>query len=122
MALPTGVRLGAYEILAAIGAGGMGDVYRALDSRLGRDVAIKVLPEAFARDAERIVRFQREVKLLASLNHQSIAPLSTELKGSPGVRASHRICLDAFEGFCDSYSCAFKRCFTIGFAILSNTR
>jgi hypothetical protein len=60
-----GTKLGPYEILAAIGAGGMGEVYRAHDPKLGRDVAIKVLPEAFARDAERMARFQREAKVLA---------------------------------------------------------
>jgi len=63
MPLPTGSRLGPYEISAPIGAGGMGEVYRARDSKLGRDVAIKVLPEAFARDAERMARFQREAKV-----------------------------------------------------------
>jgi serine/threonine protein kinase len=67
MALPAGTRLGPYEILDAIGAGGMGEVYRARDSRLGRDVALKVLPEAFARDPDRMVRFEREAKVLASL-------------------------------------------------------
>jgi Tol biopolymer transport system component len=66
-------RLGRYEILSRIGAGGMGEVYRARDTKLGRDVAIKVLPEAFARDAERMVRFERESKLLAALNHPNIA-------------------------------------------------
>ena len=71
MPLPTGSRLGPYEILS--GAGRMGEVYRARDSKLGRDVAIKVLPEAFARDAERMTRFQREAKVLASLNHPNIA-------------------------------------------------
>src|SRR5215469_14389940 len=75
MALPSGVRLGSYEILAAVGAGGMGVVYRARDSRLGRDVAIKVLPDAFTRDVERMLRFQREAKLLASLNHKNIASI-----------------------------------------------
>ena len=69
MGLTSGTRLGPYEIVAPIGAGGMGEVYRARDSRLGRDVAVKVLPEAFARDAERLSRFQREAKVLASLNH-----------------------------------------------------
>ena len=62
MAIQPGYHLGPYEILAAIGAGGMGEVYRARDSKLGRDVAIKVLPEAFARDADRMARFQREAK------------------------------------------------------------
>jgi eukaryotic-like serine/threonine-protein kinase len=64
-----------YRIQAKIGAGGMGEVYRATDSRLGRDVALKVLPEAFARDAERMVRFEREAKVLASLNHPNIASI-----------------------------------------------
>jgi Tol biopolymer transport system component len=71
--LSTGVRLGPFEILNAIGAGGMGEVYRARDAKLGRDVALKVLPEAFARDDERMARFQREAKVLASLNHPNIA-------------------------------------------------
>jgi eukaryotic-like serine/threonine-protein kinase len=68
--LNSGTKLGPYEITGAIGAGGMGEVYRARDSKLGRDVALKVLPEAFARDAERMARFQREAKLLASLTEQ----------------------------------------------------
>src|SRR6202171_3656919 len=75
MAILPGRRLGPYEILSAIGAGGMGEVYRARDSKLGRDVAIKVLPEAFAHDADRLSRFQREAKMLASLNHPNIATI-----------------------------------------------
>jgi len=75
MALQPGNRLGPYEILAAIGAGGMGEVYRARDAKLGRDVALKVLPEAFARDTERLARFQREAKALASLNHPNICTI-----------------------------------------------
>ena len=75
MALSAGTRLGTYEILAPIGAGGMGEVYRARDTKLGREVAIKVLPEEFARDEERLARFEREAKLLASLNHANIATL-----------------------------------------------
>jgi len=70
-----GSRLGPYEILSAIGAGGMGEVYRARDTKLGRDVAIQVLPEAFARDADRMARFQREAKVLASLDHPNIASI-----------------------------------------------
>jgi hypothetical protein len=73
--ISTGTKLGPYEILSQIGAGGMGEVYRARDSKLGRDVAIKVLPEAFARDAERMARFQREAKVLASLDHPNIATI-----------------------------------------------
>src|SRR5713226_1803253 len=75
MALTSGTRLGPYEILSAIGAGGMGEVYQAHDTKLGRDVAIKVLPEAFAHDADRLSRFQREAKMLASLNHPNIATI-----------------------------------------------
>ena len=73
MPIPAGTKLGTYEIVAPLGAGGMGEVYRARDSKLKREVAIKVLPEAFARDAERLTRFQREAELLASLNHPHIA-------------------------------------------------
>jgi len=75
MPIQSGTRLGPYEIISAIGAGGMGEVYRAHDPKLGRDVAIKVLPEAFARDAERMARFQREAKVLASLSHPNIATI-----------------------------------------------
>jgi len=75
MTLATGTKLGSYEILSAIGAGGMGEVYQAHDTKLGRDVAIKVLPEAFAHDAERLSRFQREAKMLAALNHPNIATI-----------------------------------------------
>jgi serine/threonine protein kinase/Flp pilus assembly protein TadD len=75
MPLAPGMRLGPYEILAPIGAGGMGEVYRARDTRLKRDVALKVLPEAFARDSARMARFQREAEVLASLNHPNIATI-----------------------------------------------
>ena len=75
MALTPGTRLGPFEILSAIGAGGMGEVYRARDTRLDRDVAIKILPEVFAADAERVARFQREAKTLAALNHPNIAQI-----------------------------------------------
>jgi serine/threonine protein kinase len=73
MGLAAGTRLGPYEILSPLGAGGMGEVYRARDTKLDRDVAIKVLPEAFAADPDRIARFQREARTLASLNHPNIA-------------------------------------------------
>ena len=75
MPLAAGTRLGQYQILAPIGAGGMGEVYRASDTKLGREVAIKVLPQAFARDPERLARFEREARLLAALNHPNIAAI-----------------------------------------------
>src|SRR5438552_12400305 len=72
MSLETGTRIGPYEITGALGVGGMGEVYRARDARLGRDVALKVLPEVFAADPERLARFQREAQVLASLHHPNI--------------------------------------------------
>src|ERR1017187_269919 len=75
MTISAGTHLGSYEVVAPIGAGGMGEVYQAHDTKLGRDVAIKVLPEAFAHDPERLARFQREAKMLAALNHPNIATI-----------------------------------------------
>jgi serine/threonine-protein kinase len=75
MPLSSGTRLGPFEILGLLGAGGMGEVYRARDARLGRDVAIKVLPDALALDAERLARFEREARLLASMSHPGIAAI-----------------------------------------------
>src|SRR5471032_793263 len=75
MTLAAGQRIGPYEVLIAIGAGGMGEVYRARDTKLNRDVAIKVLPETFALDADRVARFTREAQVLASLNHPNIAAI-----------------------------------------------
>src|SRR5437867_4348302 len=75
MPLTTGTRLGHYEILSPLGRGGMGEVYRARDPRLGRDVAIKGLPAEFARDPERLARFRREAQTLATLNHPNIAAI-----------------------------------------------
>src|SRR6202171_2727183 len=86
MALVPGTRVGAHEVLALIGSGGMGEVYRARDTTLNRDVAIKVLPESFANDPDRLARFQREAQTLASLNHPNIAHIHG-LEESNGVRA-----------------------------------
>src|SRR4029077_14470575 len=84
--LSVSTRLGPYEILSALGAGGMGEVYRARDTTLNRDVAIKVLPDLFAFDSERLARFEREAQLLASLNHPNIAHIHG-LEESGGIRA-----------------------------------
>src|SRR5215470_6327519 len=86
MALAPGTRLGVYEILAPIGAGGMGEVYRACDRKLDRDVAIKILPDALAADPDRIARFEREAKTLAALNHPNISHIHG-LQESDGSRA-----------------------------------
>ena len=75
MILTPGSTLAHYEVLEPIGKGGMGEVYRARDSKLKRDVALKVLPEAFASDTQRMARFEREAQLLASLNHPNIAAI-----------------------------------------------
>jgi serine/threonine protein kinase len=74
MSLPSGARLGPYEIVSLVGAG-MGEVYRARDPKLGRDVALEILPDSVARDAERISRFHREAQLLAALNHPHVAAI-----------------------------------------------
>ena len=94
MTLFAGTRLGPYEILAALGAGGMGEVYRARDSKLGRDVALKVLPEEFFEDADRVGRFEREAKALAALNHPGIATIHAfeEISGR------HILAMELVEG------------------------
>src|SRR5580700_9832756 len=94
MGLRIGTQLGPYEIVAAIGAGGMGEVYQAHDIKLGRDVAIKVLPEAFASDPERLARFKREAQVLASLNHPHIGAIHG-FEESNGVSA---LVLELVEG------------------------
>jgi serine/threonine protein kinase len=86
MALGPGGRLGPYKITAQIGAAGMGEVYCATDTNLGRQVAIKVLPDAFAQDPERLARFEREAKTLAALNHPNIA-IVHGLEKADGIRA-----------------------------------
>src|SRR6185312_7844376 len=86
MPLASGTRLGPYEIVAPLGAGGMGEVYRARDPKLERDVAVKVLPGALAADPERLARFEREAKTLAALNHPNIAHIHG-FEDSTGVPA-----------------------------------
>jgi serine/threonine-protein kinase len=92
--LKSGTKLGWYEIVAPIGSGGMGEVYRARDTKLGRNVAIKVLAAAFARDAERMARFQREAKVLASLNHPNIA----SIYGLEDSSTTHALVMELVEG------------------------
>ena len=94
MSLSVGSRLGPYEIVAPLGAGGMGEVYRARDTRLKRDVALKILPESFATDPERLARFQREAEVLASLNHPHIAAIHG-FEETGGVQA---LVLELVEG------------------------
>src|SRR5471032_238802 len=86
MSLTVGTRLGPYELLGSIGAGGMGEVYRARDTKLNRDVAIKVLLPAVANDPDRLARFSREAQVLASLNHPHIAAIYG-LEDTDGVKA-----------------------------------
>ena len=86
MSLSPGTRLGPYEILTLMGVGGMGEVYRARDTKLNRDVALKILPDAFVSDVDRVARFEREAKTLASLNHPHIAQIYG-LEDTSGTRA-----------------------------------
>ena len=94
MALTPGTRHGGYEVTAQIGEGGMGRVYRALDTSLGRQVAIKILPDAFASDTERLARFEREAKTLASLNHPNIAAIY----GFEKSDGAHALVMELVEG------------------------
>ena len=100
MPLAAGDRLGPYEVLAALGAGGMGEVYRARDSKLGRDVALKILPTAFASDPDRLMRFEREARTLAALNHPHIAQVYGFEQGqsSPGQPAVRALVMELAEG------------------------
>ncbi len=94
MPLTPGARLGPYEILSAIGAGGMGEVYRARDTKLNRDVALKVIPDTFALDPDRVSRFTREAQVLASLNHPHIAAIY----GFEDSGKTHALVLELVEG------------------------
>src|ERR1035438_8049144 len=96
MTLSTGTRLGPYEVLAPLGAGGMGEVYKAKDTRVDRTVALKVLPEEFFEDKESIARFEREARLLASLNHPNIAHLYS-VEGTVGAAARREDFLEERE-------------------------
>jgi Tol biopolymer transport system component len=100
MTLATGTKLGPYEILAPLGAGGMGEVWKATDARLDRAVALKVLPEDFFEDKERVARFEREAKLLAALNHPNIAAIYSfeEIPGTPGSPGRHVLAQELLEG------------------------
>jgi len=88
MSLTVGTKLGNYEVLSLLGKGGMGEVYRARDTRLGRDVALKVLPDVFAHDPDRLSRFQREAQVLASLNHSNIAQIYGLEESGPSARSA----------------------------------
>ena len=90
----TGRRIGVYQIQTLLGAGGMGEVYRARDTKLGRDVAFKILPRAFTADPDRLARFEREARVLASLNHPHIGAIYG-VEDSDGV---HALVLELVEG------------------------
>ena len=94
MSLASGSRLGPYEVVSLLGSGGMGEVYRARDARLGRDVALKVLPEALAANPERLARFEREAKTLAALNH----PLIASIYGFEQSGATSALVMELVEG------------------------
>ena len=94
MPLQPGAALGPYQVTAKIGEGGMGEVYRARDTKLDRNVALKVLPEAFTSDPDRLARFEREAKVLASLNHPNIGSIYG-LEEAEGIRA---LVLELVEG------------------------
>jgi serine/threonine protein kinase/Tol biopolymer transport system component len=100
MTLAAGTRLGTYEILSPLGAGGMGEVYKAKDAHLDRVVALKVLPEEFFENRESIARFEREARMLASLNHPGIAHLYAfeEIPGSPGSSGRHLLVMELADG------------------------
>jgi len=98
MALPVGTRVGPYEVLAPLGAGGMGEVYRARDTNLNRDVALKILPESFAADADRVARFKREAQVLASLNHPNIAAIYGIEKTSGVFSGGLALVMELVEG------------------------
>ena len=94
MALNVGSRLGHYDVTALIGEGGMGEVYRATDTQLNRQVALKVLPDTFANDPDRLARFEREAKVLASLNHPGI----TAIYGVEESEDTRALVLELVEG------------------------
>ena len=107
LALTPGTRLGAFEVTAVLGLGGMGQVYRATDTTLGRQVAIKILPDTFASDPERVARFEREAKTLASLNHPNIAAIYGFEKSTPSTSSGqagsaqavmHALVMELVEG------------------------
>src|SRR5881296_2131599 len=98
MPLESGDRLGPYEIQSPLGAGGMGEVYRARDTTLDRDVALKILPDAFVSDPERLARFEREAKMLAALNHPHIAQIYGFEQAATGAGARTALVMEFVDG------------------------
>jgi serine/threonine protein kinase len=99
MSLAPGTRISSYDVVSLLGAGGMGEVYRARDTKLDRDVALKILPESFASDPDRLMRFEREAKTLAALNHPHIA----QIHGVEDAGARRALVMELVEGE-DSHS------------------
>ena len=113
MTLSAGTHLGAYQITSLLGVGGMGEVYRAHDRKLGRDVALKILPAAFRSDADRLSRFEREARALAALNHRNIATIHG-LEEHHGI---HALVLELVEGQTLAEMIAARRRLAIGDAL-----
>src|SRR3990172_5245035 len=106
MTIPAGTRIGAVEVSSFLGVGGMGEVYRARDTKLGREVALKLLPEFLARDEEKLARLEREAHLLASLNHPNIATLRSNVYLKPKAAVN-----SAFRCSCRCPATAASSCF-----------
>src|SRR5687768_7997772 len=98
MSIAVGARIGAYEVISLLGVGGMGEVYKAIDTRLQRTVAIKVLPELFSLDEERLARFDREARTLASLNHPNIAQIYGVEDAPAGDRRRRALAMEFIDG------------------------
>ena len=119
MPLSAGTRLGSYEILAIVGVGGMGEVYKARDPRLGRDVAIKVLPSSFAADPSRLHRFEQEARAVAALSHQNILAIFDIGTGDQPYLVTELLDGETLRAVVERGPLAVKRCADIGLQLLA---